>query len=1030
MREDETGDSKNQEIRLALEREHQKFQESYTWLEQAMPADLFHEMSAESILLIAHSLVRFDLQDYFSIINSKHSAIAICLDSADADIRILKNFASHGIQNYHCYISSKPPPLSGCTNNIRIAIIHFTEALTHHNLNFPTQSKETLFALMKKRDPELSDDEFNQLFSTIDPVFLRALNIDRLSVALAMFFRAKTRDSCQYEVCDNQDWQASNTASMQIVLAWKNTPKYNFLYQLANVIHCHNLVMKGVNATYVEPYNRESILIMAIDLHGADGKAAWEASDIPEFLRAFATAKYFGENDVIDTLLVERGLVSGNNGNLLRTMAIFIHQALLQIDQNLYTLEKIKEDLCRHPELTVRLCEAFSWKFHPQRNDISRFHESYEQFENHVNKLDTGSEKNDTRRKNVLRMGMSFIKHTYKTNFFRTNYTAMSFRVDPKYLNEIPFDRTQKFPVLPYGIFFIRGLNFFGYHIRFKRLSRGGLRTVYLEQPELLQQESNNVFTECYNLALTQHMKNKDIPEGGSKAIIFLKPWDRLDSEALILQNELKAAGTSEVEIKNQIDKFRREQKEEHLHQAQRAFIEGLMIIINYDSEGKIRAKNIVDYLKQPEEIYLGPDENMHDSMIIWIARFSKKYGYKPGSAFISGKPKLGINHKQFGVTSLGVNVYMEAVLSYLGIDPKKDIFTVKISGGPDGDVAGNQILNLLHHYPKTAKIVALTDISGTINDPKGLDLPMLAELFHQGKPIRSYSPDKLSDGGFLLDRQTKRSQTSITQQTLCWKMVEGKLTEEWMPGNEMNHLFRSNVHQTYADMFIPGGGRPRTLNETNVNEYLDALGKPTSKAIVEGANLYLTPGARHILEKLGVLIIKDSSANKTGVICSSFEVLCTLALGDETFLAQKEALIKEILERLVFYASKEAGLLLNTHDAGGGFLTDISDEISRKINLFTYQLLDYLDTIPLKNDPDDLLMQSFFNYCLPTLHNKFQKELLAEISDHHKKAIIACHLGAQLVYNKGLSWTPTIIEVLPILLGRDMGFTTHIEPI
>jgi glutamate dehydrogenase len=648
-----------------------------------------------------------------------------------------------------------------------------------------------------------------------------------------------------------------------------------------------------------------------------------------------------------------------------------------------------------------------------------QFQNACSKFEHDVEALDTGNEANDSRRRNVLRMGLSFIKHTLKTNFFRMNYAALCFRLDPKYLDDIPFDRKRKFPVMPFAIFFMRGMQSFGFHIRFKDLSRGGLRTVYLEHPEQMQHESNNIFTECYNLALTQHMKNKDIPEGGSKGIIFLRSGDRIDSEAFILQGELETAGIAITEIEGRIIQFRKEQREEFLYQAQRSFIESLITVVNCEPNGTIRAKYIVDYYKKPEYIYLGPDENMHDSMINWIAGFSKKYNYKPGGAFISGKPDCGINHKEYGVTSLGVNVYMEAVLRYLGIDPTKEKFTIKISGGPDGDVAGNEILNLARYYPSTAKLVALTDISGSIYDPHGLDLQVLVELFKQGRPIKYYPPENLADGGFLLDKRAKRSQTAFAQQTLCWKKQKDKLIEEWMPGSEMNQLLRSNIHQTKADIFIPAGGRPRTLNEGNVKEFLDESGKPTAKAIIEGANLYLTPGARRILEKMGVLIIKDSSANKTGVICSSFEVLCGLALGDEKFMANKSALVQEILQRLHACASNEAQLLLNTHKETGHPLTDIAEQISEHINLFTYQLLDYLDTIPLEDNRQNPLIQCFFDYCLPVLKNRFSDELLKQIPEHHKKAIIACHLGSQLVYRRGLSWKPTIVDILPVLLEK-----------
>ena len=209
-----------------------------------------------------------------------------------------------------------------------------------------------------------------------------------------------------------------------------------------------------------------------------------------------------------------------------------------------------------------------------------------------------------------------------------------------------------------------------------------------------------------------------------------------------------------------------------------------------------------------------------------------------------------------------------------------------------------------------------------------------------------------------------------MIQQTLCQKNIDGEIVDEWLSGSEVNYLLRYNVHKTKTDIFIPAGGRPRTLNETNIQEFLDETGKPTSKGIVEGANLYFTQAARRFLEERGVLIIKDSSANKTGVICSSFEVICGLTLGDDLFLQEKQALVKEILERLKELALKEGNLLLKTHLETGQFLTDISERISSRINQFTYQLLDYLDTIPLSDNPDDPLLNCFLSYCPKTLNN------------------------------------------------------------
>lgn len=1008
------------QLAAAFLNEGEKFQQYYLWLESAMPPLFFEEVSQANVMLIVHNLMEFDLQGFFSSIYLKHAAITMCLDTADADLRILKDYASRAVKYYQTYPSSTPPPFLNVNTNLRIGVIHFSGGPDTWEKSYPSAEKAALQEKVKHYNRLLVGEEFDSLLFVISPRFLLSLPLERRALVMELVSRAQKSDHCQYDLHYNQEWEAKHEPSLQMTFAWRNTPKHNFIYRLASIIHRHGLIIKGISASYNNPYSTNSILVMALDLHGSEENAGWEVANIQDFLKELVAVKFFASFDAIEQYLVTPGIVSGNMGNLLRAMKSFIHQALVHIDTNLYTLDHVAEGLCRHPELTEQLCSAFAYKFDPEHHNESKYHEVRESFYKDIEKLDTGHEDNDIRRKNILTQGMNFIHYTLKTNFYRPNYSALGFRVDPKYLEAIPFDLSKKFPEIPYGIFFIKGMHFFGFHIRFRALARGGLRTVFPEHIERMLVEQNTVFTECYNLALTQHMKNKDIPEAGSKGIIFLIPYERLESEAAILQEELEDDKLDPNEIEQQLELFRREQKTEHLHQAQRAFIENLVTLVNCDASGKIKAKGILDYWNKPEYIYLGPDENMYDDMIQWIADYSKRVGYKPGSYFITGRVIGGINHKEYGVTSLGVNVYMEAVLKHLGIDPTKDRFTVKMSGGPDGDVAGNQICNLQRFYPYTAKLLVLTDVSGTIYDPEGLDLNTLVELFHHQQPLKYYPAQKLNEGGFLVDKLTNRYQTPFIQQTLCWRKLHGKLHEDWLSGSDMNHLWRYNVLKTPTDVFIPSGGRPRTLNGTNYKDYLDETGKPTSRAIVEGANLYLDSLARRALEKLGVLIIKDSSANKTGVICSSFEVLSGLTLGDERFMEHKEVLVKEILGRLKLCASREADLLLRTYQETQEYLTDISDKVSKRINLFTDQILDYLENIPLSSDPNDPLIRCFLSYCLPFLRKQHQAELLQEIPDLHKKAIIACHIASSLVYKRGLSWFPSVVDILPVILEEE----------
>lgn len=998
-------------LQKAAELESQKFEETYLWLEGSMPISFFQEVDPESIMLITHNLMRFSLQDHFAIINQKESAIVLCLDSYDADVRVLEQFKQYGITSYNTYVSSRYLP--DREELLRVAILHFTNPHEIEEVCYVDVKKELLRQVQLLRS-EFSENDLHDLIKKMSQRFYISMTPDELTKSIEMYLKAQVEDSCQYRITYNGD---NKDSFMTLTLAWADVPKSNFLYRVAKTVRRHGLVMKGVNATFVDTFSQNNTLMMMLKLQSVNPEVG-KIPNISDFLNELTSLKYFPESDIIDKCLVTQGAVNASMGNLLRTLANFIHQHLVHLDSNLYSLEHIESDLCRYPQLIISLCQLFDYRFNPKLVDEMKFRKLRDEILGNIDRIDTGQEENDDRCRTVLRQIINVISHILKTNLYRENETSISLRLDPRYLDELPFDRTIKFPELPYGIFFVKGLDCFGFQIRFKDLSRGGLRTVFPENTDRINFERNNIFAECYNLAYTQHKKNKDIPEGGSKATLFLNPYKRLDGEIEIARKELELAKVPAEDVTRQLNKYYQDLKLEYLFQAQRTFVEGLLVLCNCEPDGALRAKNIIDYWKKPEYLYIGPDENMYPEMITWIDTFSVRHKYKPGESFITSSLETGFNHKQYGVTSLGVTACMEELLLYTGIDPKKQTFTVKMTGGPDGDVAGNQILNFHRFYPDTAKLLAITDKSGMIYDPQGLDLSLMVKLFHEEKPVKYYDPEKISEGGYLIDKSIKRSPTPLIQQTSCLHKKNGKVVEEWLSGSELNYIIQHAIHRLKTDVFIPAGGRPRTLKESNYREFLDDQGSPSSKIIIEGANLYLTQQARYALEKLGVLIVKDSSANKGGVICSSFEVLCLLALGPYEFIHHKNQLIKEVLERIRECCLNEVKLLLKTHKASKEFLTDISEQISQRINRYKYEILDHLEKIQLTKDVGDSYIRCFLRYCLPTLRNEFLDKLIKEIPDTHKKAIIADYIAATCVYTKGLGWNPNIVEVLPSILN------------
>jgi glutamate dehydrogenase len=133
---------------------------------------------------------------------------------------------------------------------------------------------------------------------------------------------------------------------------------------------------------------------------------------------------------------------------------------------------------------------------------------------------------------------------------------------------------------------------------------------------------------------------------------------------------------------------------------------------------------------------------------------------------------------------------------------------------------------------------------------------------------------------------------------------------------------------------------------------------------------------------------------------------------SDEAFLTEKQEYIKEVLELIGKAALNEARLLLSTHQKTGQFLSDISDKISERINLFKYQLLDYLETVKVIDEP---LLKCLIQYCPPLLRKKYKSGIL-HMPEIHKKAVISCYLASHLVYNRGLDWSPSIADVLPMV--------------
>merc|ERR550532_3781058 len=437
----------------------------------------------------------------------------------------------------------------------------------------------------------------------------------------------------------------------------------------------------------------------------------------------------------------------------------------------------------------------------------------------------------------ILRMFLIFNESIRLTNFFQTETPgAIAFRLDPSVV--LRGRPSSIYPVTPHAIYMIVGRDFVGFHTRFKDVARGGIRMVLSRNREVYERNFATLFDEGYNLAFTQQNKNKDIPEGGSKGVILPDfAWPGAAGGNVV-------AGQSSQSPAAARSCFTR-------------YLNALLDCMLPDGEGIYRGH----MQGRPEILFFGPDENTAGYMDLG-AELAHKRGYSYWKALTTGKSvKLGgVPHDTYGMTTASVHTYVTELLAKLGED--ETAITKVQTGGPDGDLGSNEIL------VSKDKTIAVVDGSGVLYDPAGLKREELVRLAERRVMVKEFNRSFLGNGGFL-----------VLVEEAPAKLPDGT---EYRNGAELRDTFHLSKYAT-ADLFVPCGGRPNSVTTENVKcLFHPDTGKPKFKWIVEGANLFMSNGARAVLEKAGVHLFKDASTNKGGVTSSSLEVLSALALPDK----------------------------------------------------------------------------------------------------------------------------------------------------
>lgn len=795
----------------------------------------------------------------------------------------------------------------------------------------------------------------------------------RIARFLNMFAQTKINDGFSLDMNLMPEVGQDGLPEYRLLLGVSNPPQKGFLLQILDVFKRLNI---GVARSYVVKVSDGvyPFLLSTFYISPRDGSPLEKDSELYNTLqRELYNVQALSTRTPVYSEFVETGVTSGVDATLINAIIGFCHTNLAHNNQDSFELEGIQRAFYNHPDITLQLLKLFYARFDPKVEDRELYYDAVlAETIALVDNFNSGRRFMDQFRRTIFRCAISFIQNCLKTNFFVPEKYALAFRLDPAYLEELGEQFTADLPKdRPFRITFFAGRNGLGYHIGFSDIARGGWRTLMTQGRDDYISSANTIFKENYVLAHTQHLKNKDIYEGGSKMVAILNTRQGRSPESVL----------------------------QYLYKLQFGFINAFLDLYVTDENGDAKHPAIVDYYGEEEPIELGPDENMHDIMVELVAKQAVKRGYVLGAGIMSSK-KVGINHKEYGVTSFGVIRFSEVtMLKARGIDMHKDAFSVKFTGGPNGDVAGNGMRLLLERCPQVA-IKLIIDGSGAVFDPAGLNHDALRNIVLQSD-LDQFDVSQLNEGGFLI----YRSQTKMDGMRRLYKkafMTADGLQEEWISNDEFYKTFNSLVFTVEADLFIPAGGRPETIDMSNYERWFNADGKPTAATIVEGANSFITPDARMALQKRGVIIIRDASANKCGVISSSYEIIANLMMSDEEFLANKPRYVADVMNILNNLSELEANAILDVHAAAHGSLTytEASNQISREINKHYTRMFDYFRAKPELCDQPAYQAAILSN--LPKMigeHDEF-KTRIANLPAKVKYAILAAKLAANMVYS------------------------------
>ncbi|HMJ36067.1 MAG TPA: NAD-glutamate dehydrogenase domain-containing protein [Baekduia sp.] len=425
----------------------------------------------------------------------------------------------------------------------------------------------------------------------------------------------------------------------------------------------------------------------------------------------------------------------------------------------------------------------------------------------------------------ILRNQLGVIEATVRTNVFRPDRDAMSFKLRSADVPAIP----QPAPLFE---IYVYAPDMEGIHLRGGRIARGGIRW----------SDRMDYRTEVFGLMRAQMTKNAVIVPAGAKGGFFLK--ERPGDPAQLRD-----------EVKRQYVRY----------------IEALLDVTDdLTDEGTVVPPTAVRVHDEQDSYLVVAADKGTAAFSDTANAIAVRRGFWLGDAFASGG-SAGYDHKGLGITAKGAWESVKRHFRELGMHPEVDVVRAVGIGDMSGDVFGNGML-----LSRTLKLVASYDHRHVFLDPDPDPERSFAErerLFGLGgSSWDDYDRAAISEGGGVFSRTAK--QIPITPQV---REALGIEDEALAPTDLIRAILRAPV-----DLVWNGG--IGTIVKASTETDADALDRSSdairvngdelrARVVGEGGNLGFTQRARIEYSRAGGLINADFIDNSAGVDISDHEV-------------------------------------------------------------------------------------------------------------------------------------------------------------